>query len=79
MEQGLNNMETLTPCKPCFTFLHCKLCISSSQANKAEMEIEIYEFTEDGLFRDHFMIRTSQFTVPSVVSKLKSYIILSLE
>ena len=45
-------METLTPCKPCFTFLHCKLWISSSPANKAEMEIEIYEFTEDGLFRE---------------------------
>ena len=26
----------------------------------------------------HFMIHTSQFTVPSVVSKLKSYIILTV-
>ena len=45
-------MESLTPCKPCFTFIRSKLCISSWTANKAEMETELYEFTEDELFRE---------------------------
>ena len=45
-------MESLTPCKPCFTLIRSKLCISSWTANKAEMETELYEFTKDGLFRE---------------------------